>query len=100
MFRKESDDTYIYKDTLDPDPEVAGLLKMTRDVLKSKTNYAASLAANIRSFHESVQMVGEISSLKACVQDHGNRLALVEKLKPAEPDPPPENPGEKKDTGT
>ena len=99
MLRKGPDDTYIYKDALDPDPEVAKLLTMTREVLKSDTDYAASLAANIRSFHRSVQLEGEIHDLKACVQDHGKRLASVEKLKPGESDPPGENPCEKNDPG-
>ena len=99
MFRQE-DDTYIYKDALDPDPEVAKLLTMTREILKSKTNYAVSLAANIHSFHESVEMVNELNELKGCVRNHETRLAVVEKRKPAEIDPPPAAPIQKKDTGT
>lgn len=94
MLRPE-DDTSIYKDALDPDPEVAKLLVMTREILKSDTDYAASLAANIRSFHKSVEMVGEIQDLRGCVHNHEKRLAVVEKLTPGGSDPS----GKKNDPG-
>lgn len=42
----------IYKEE---DPETAGLLSMTREILKSDTDYSASLAANIRSFHHAIK---------------------------------------------
>jgi len=35
-------------------PEVAELLAMTREIVKSDTNYALSLMANIRSFHQAM----------------------------------------------
>jgi len=37
------------------------LLQMTREILSSKTDYAESLAANIRSFHKSVQLENQIN---------------------------------------
>ena len=40
---------------LDSDPETAGLLSMTIEILKSGTEYSASLAANIRSFHRAIK---------------------------------------------
>ena len=74
MLRKELDDTYIYKDALDEDPEVAMLLEKTREIVKSGTEYAVSLKANIGSFHNAML-------LERRVQDHEQRLALVEKTK-------------------
>jgi len=74
MFRKELDDASIYKDALDEDPEVAKLLEKTREIVKSGTEYAFSLKANIGSFHNAML-------LERRVRDHEKRLALVEKIK-------------------
>lgn len=73
-FRQTPDDTYIYKEG--DDPELVDLLKMTREVLKSETDYAAGLAANIRSFHKSVLMERQI-------RNHEERLRRIEAGKPA-----------------
>lgn len=40
---------------LDSEPEIAGLLSMTIEILKSNTEYSASLAANVRSFHRAIK---------------------------------------------
>lgn len=40
------------------------LLEMTAEILASHTDYAASLAANIRSFHKSVELEKRTSSLE------------------------------------
>jgi len=50
-------DVSIYKvgDPLDEDPEIAELLIMTREIIKSGTGYTHSLAANIRSFYQAMQ---------------------------------------------
>lgn len=65
----------IYK-VEDDDPETAGLIKMTREILKSGTDYSASLAANIRSFHHAIKtetrlnkMEGELTVLKNMFTD-------------------------------
>ena len=69
----------IYKEG--DDPELVELLKMTREILKSETNYAASLAANIKSFHRSVLMEREISDLKGRVGKIEEKLST-----PTDPD--------------
>lgn len=38
----------------DADPEVSELMAMTREIIESNTNYAHSLTANIRSFHQAM----------------------------------------------
>ena len=49
-------DTYIYKvKKNEDDPEITDLLTGALEVLKSKTDYSASLAANIRSFHHAIK---------------------------------------------
>jgi len=50
-------DASIYKvgETAGEDPEIVELLTMTRDVLKSKTDYTRDLAVIVRSFHQAVQ---------------------------------------------
>jgi transcriptional regulator with XRE-family HTH domain len=57
--------------TPDYDPEV---IHMAREVLASKTHYAASLEANIRSFHDALET-------KRRLDDHEARLAMIEKAK-------------------
>ncbi len=46
------------------DPEIADLLIMTKEVLESQTSFADSLAANVRSFHESVEMKKKLSRIE------------------------------------
>lgn len=63
----------IYKvGVLDDDPETAGLLSMTREILKSYTDYSASLAANIRSFHHAIRTEKRLLIVES-------RLEVVEK---------------------
>lgn len=73
-YQNEMEDASIYKDALDEDPEVAKFLEKTREIIKSGTEYAFSLKANIGSFHNAML-------LERKVQDHETRLALVEKVK-------------------
>lgn len=61
---------------LDDEPETAGLLSMTREILKSGTEYSASLAANIRSFHCAIKtekklngMDNDVSEIKDIVKE-------------------------------
>jgi transcriptional regulator with XRE-family HTH domain len=60
--------TYIYKEE---DSETAGLISMTREILKSDTDYSASLAANIRSFHHAIRTAKRINGMES-------RLATLE----------------------
>ena len=57
--------------TRSPEPEVAELMEMTREIVTSDTEYAPSLAANIRSFHRAMW-------LERKVQNHEKRLAQLE----------------------
>ena len=57
------------------DPEKLDLLRMTHEVLDSQGSYSASLAANIRSFHEAVvterrleKLETEVAELRGLVQ--------------------------------
>ncbi len=52
--------------------EVTELIQMTREIVTSETEYAASLGANIRSFHRAM-------NLERKVQDHERRIAQIEK---------------------
>lgn len=66
----------LYKEGDDEDPEVADLLVMTRAVVNSKTEYAESLKANIRSFHHSVVLEERISRLE-------NQMVKLSEARPA-----------------
>lgn len=73
----------IYKvEDLDDDPETAGLLSMTIEMLKSNTEYSASLAANIRSFHRAIRTENLFNSMD---NDMGkmkkNMKELVDEIK-------------------
>ena len=50
---------------LDDDPEISALLNMTKEVLKSKTDYAASLTANIHSFFRSINLEKRVSAVES-----------------------------------
>jgi transcriptional regulator with XRE-family HTH domain len=50
------------------------LIDMTRDVLSSQTEYANSLAANIRSFHKSVSLEQSAENNKGDPADRTRRL--------------------------
>jgi hypothetical protein len=53
--------TIYNKDSLPENNKYSDLLQMTREILSSKTDYAESLAANIRSFHKSVKLENQIN---------------------------------------
>lgn len=74
MLRKGSVDTYIYKEG--DDPELIELLKKSREILKSDTEYALSLAINIRSFHKCIL-------IERRLHDHEERLRRIEEDKKA-----------------
>ena len=74
MLRKGPDDTYIYKEG--DAPELVELLKKSREILKSETEYAFSLTANISSFYKSILMERKL-------HDHEERLRRIEDDKKA-----------------
>lgn len=71
-------DSFINKErSEDPNDQVVELLRKTREVLTSKTQYADSLAANIDSFHRAVEL--EKTQKEAAVGEGGLGVR-VEKL--------------------
>lgn len=42
---------------------------MTAEILASGTGYAASLAANVRSFHEAMTTARELDAMKTRIED-------------------------------
>jgi len=63
------------------DPETAGLLSMTRDVLKSDTDYSASLAANIRSFHHAIKTENRLNGLENEIQHIKKSLKQADRIR-------------------
>lgn len=64
---KISEKVAIYNkvgERMDDDSEIDLLLSMTKEVLKSKTDYAASLTANIYSFFRSIKLEKRISKVE------------------------------------
>ncbi|MFA5754181.1 MAG: hypothetical protein WC905_02335 [Patescibacteria group bacterium] len=72
-YNKDREDIYEkpYSNHNDPYKE---LLDMTRDVLSSQTEYANSLASNIRSFHKSVSLEQSAENNKGDPADRTRRL--------------------------
>lgn len=66
MVRKEREVSCINKEE-DEDTKISELIAMTQEILKSDTDYALNLAANIKSFHKSVQLENEVHALKSRV---------------------------------
>lgn len=52
---REDEKGSLYNKVEDEDPEVAELVNLTKEVLKSGTDYSSSLTANIRSFHRAIR---------------------------------------------
>lgn len=63
------------------DQRHSDLVRMTMAILDSKTDYAESLSANIRSFHKSVEMEHRLNNLEG-------RLSKVEKNQSEQLTPP------------
>lgn len=86
-----AEETPIYNKVknLEDDHETAELLSMTREILKSDTDYSASLAANVRSFHHAIKtenrlnkMESELTTMKSMFTDLARENAEVkDKLK-------------------
>lgn len=71
----EKDDAYIYKEgESDDDPEIAGLLSMTREILKSDSDYSSSLAANVRSFHQAIKTEKRLQKMETRLSDIEDNL--------------------------
>ncbi|MEW6670189.1 MAG: helix-turn-helix domain-containing protein [Thermodesulfobacteriota bacterium] len=84
VWSDSKDTSIIYKEG--DDPELIELLQMTREVLKSDTNYASSLSANIRSFHESVQLKRQIRDLDSRVRRiEADKKAAAERIRKDDP---------------
>ncbi len=69
----------LYKDMLN-DPEVGDLLTKTWEIIKSDTGYAASLAANIRSFHQAMMTENRLNGMETQLQDVGEMKNIVKDL--------------------
>lgn len=59
------------------DPEITILVSQTREILASDTGYSASLAANIRSFHQAMTTESRLSGV---VQDVGTMKNVMNDL--------------------
>jgi len=51
-----------------------GLLEQTKEILESGTEYAVSLAANVRSFHRAMTVEKEVADLREQVGKQGRQL--------------------------
>lgn len=68
----------IYKvGNYEDDPEIAKLLSITREVLKSDTDYSIFRAANIRSFHWAIKTESRLNKIEEKV------LKIEDKFKQA-----------------
>jgi hypothetical protein len=56
---------------------IDAILQMTREVLESDTDYAESLSANVRSFHNAVQTQKRLNRLEAEVFDLKSKLHAI-----------------------
>ncbi len=75
---------------MDDDPEVAKLLEMTRQIVKSDTNYGFSLVANIRSFHQAMISERRFNDLEKRIArieertDQSKKKASIRKTDPSD----------------
>jgi transcriptional regulator with XRE-family HTH domain len=61
--------------------DLSALIGMTAEILQSGTDYAESLAANIRSFHKSVEMERQLAALEdRWSADTEDRLEKLERM--------------------
>ena len=77
----------LYNKVEDEDLEIVELLSRTKEILKSGTDYSASLSANIRSFHHAVKMEKEVSGLKSrmsALETHFKKSEEIRKEDPPE----------------
>ena len=69
----------------DADPEVAELVNLTKEVLKSGTDYSSSLTANIRSFYHAIRTERLVNNLLSRVGALEARLKKSEKIRKEDP---------------
>ena len=81
----------LYNKVEDEDPEIAELLSRTMEILKSNTDYSASLSANIRSFHHAVKTENRLDTLEAEIKSVKNGIKKSNQIREEDP------PGKKED---
>jgi len=60
----QSEQCHVSSDAAKYGTEVDSLIKMTREILESNTDYSQSLSANIKSFHTAMQTQRDLAELK------------------------------------
>ena len=80
----------LYNKVEDEDPEIVDLLSRTMEILKSGTDYSASLTANIRSFHRAIKTENRLNGVES-------RLASLEAERKMSEEIRKEDPTEKKE---
>ncbi len=74
MIRGDEKGSLYNKVEPDEDPEIFELLSRTMEILKSNTDYSASLSANIRSFHHAVKTENRLDTLEAEIKSVKNGI--------------------------
>jgi len=67
------------------DTETAELISMTREILKSDTDYSASLAANVRSFHHAITTAKRMNGMESRLADLEQHLRQSKKIRKEDP---------------
>ncbi len=67
------------------DSETAGLISMTREILKSDTDYSASLAANVRSFHHAIKTENRLNGVESRMATLEQHLKQSKKIRKEDP---------------
>lgn len=75
----------LYNKVEDEDPEVADLLSRTVEILKSGTDYSASLSANIRSFHRAIKTENRLDTLEAEMKSVKNGIKKSNQIRGEDP---------------
>jgi len=77
-----NEETPLYKvGILDDDPETAGLLSMTREILKSGTEYSVSLAANVRSFHNAIKTEKRLNKMEEKILKMDDKFKQADRIR-------------------
>jgi len=66
---------------LEDDPETAGLLSMTREILKSGTEYSVSLAANVRSFHNAIKTEKRLNKMEEKILKMDDKFKQADRIR-------------------
>ena len=74
MIREDKKGSLYNKVEPDEDPEIVDLLSRTVEILRSDTDYSASLSANIRSFHHAVKTENRLDTLEAEIKSVKNGI--------------------------